>query len=94
MININFVLQDDSEIFSIYDISFNPFKVGDISILTVRNFNNSEREKSNSYITEQQNKLNSTFHNKEVELISEKKYIAFNFFGVKKINIDYECKII
>ena len=95
--NIHLYLEDDTEIVSFYDMTSNPFKLGDVLHLDVDDMFPKDLEKYPAHLhnslKEKHQTLYNTFRLKRVEIIREWKGIRITF-NEPKITIEYYCKLI
>jgi hypothetical protein len=95
--NIQLFLNNEEEtpIISKFDMSSNPFKLGDVIKLSVDEIRPVELNKYNEQFAEklvEQNKQNrKLFHLRDIKLVRENKYIEIEN---GKIIIEYHCEII
>lgn len=97
---IQFFLDDENEtqITSFYDLTSNPFKIGDEVLLTVDDLYpvhySKLKPKVKEQIIENNTELHSKFNRKTVKLVSEGKYLRFTAIGEPKLTIEYHCILI
>jgi hypothetical protein len=97
---IHFYLDDMGEtlITSFYDIPSNPFKIGDIIYLDVEDIFPVDYNKYKKYVANQFKIANDEsiekFHQKRIQLISEKKYMRFNILKESQLVIEYHCALV
>lgn len=94
---IQFYLNDgyDTHIYTMYDMTSNPFKVGDIINLLVKDIAPSKLQSYNPEFARKMIDRNTTqktmFHNKEIKLVREGKYIDIES---DRFTIEYHCDFI
>tara|TARA_R110000796_G_scaffold59568_2_gene137414 strand:+ start:3112 stop:3456 length:345 start_codon:yes stop_codon:yes gene_type:complete len=88
----------EEDIFTMYDVYANPFKLGDVIHVNVEEFYPRDLEKYNEEFREKLTKTNNerrkNFHLKEVELIKERKYIRTELLDKPRLNIEYFGKFV
>ncbi len=89
---ISFHLNDEEEthIFSLYDMKSNPFKQGDIVNLSVDDI---VPKLMGQKIAKNHNEIREKFHLKEILLTEERKYVTITFEGEDVLVIEYLCEI-
>ena len=97
IMRIEFYLNnDDSHIYTMYDMTSNPFKIGDIINLSVEDISPSKLRSSNNLeiarkMIDQNTTEKNKFHNKEIKLVREGKYIDIES---DRFTIEYHCDFI
>lgn len=95
--NIHFYLdnEDETPITSFYDLSSNPFKIGDEISLDVEelfpcDYNKFKKEIQIQRINDNL-KLHDIFKRKKVKITKEGKYVKFKIASEAKLTIEYHC---
>lgn len=87
--------EDETSIHSMYDMVSNPFKVGDIINLSVDNIPpyklQTYKPEFAKKLVEDNKQQRAIFHNKEIKLIREGKYIDIES---DKFVIEYHCELV
>lgn len=90
--------EDQTQITTFRDMYSNPFAVGDIVHLNVREMFPSQYnklpEKMQLELIQENNQLKEMFYLKAVKLVREEKYIDFKVVGDTKLTIEYHCELI
>ena len=95
--NIHFYLdnEEDTQITSFYDLSSNPFKLGDEICLDVEELSPADYSKFNQLVITKMiannNKLRDKFRLKTIKLIRERKYVKFKIINDSELTIEYHC---
>tara|TARA_R110000824_G_scaffold105368_2_gene249274 strand:- start:1793 stop:2137 length:345 start_codon:yes stop_codon:yes gene_type:complete len=88
----------EEDIFTMYDVYANPFKLGDVIHVNVEEFFPRDLERYKKVVKESFTKTNNErikkFHLKEVELIKEGKYIRTKGLDKPRLNIEYFGKFV
>ena len=98
--NIHFYLNNEIEtpITCLYDLESNPFAMGDLVYLDVKEIYLNDFIKDNEYLNNKMIKdnkeLKKTFKYKKVKLVKEGKYLSFNTLNKTKLTIEYHCDLI
>jgi hypothetical protein len=92
---ISFHLNDEEEthIFSLYEMKSNPFKKGDIVNLSVDDII-SRASMMSAKMTKNHKEIREKFHLKEVLLKEERKCVTITFEGEDVLVIEYKCEIV
>lgn len=97
-INLYLDNEEETEIFSLYDIVSNPFTLNDVIHLDVEMLFPVDYGKYvprvQNDLRERNDELLEKFRHKRIQLIRERKNSVFNVISKANITIDYYCKII
>lgn len=95
--NIHFYLDNEekTEITLMYNLTSNPFKIGDIISLNVEELYPSDytkfKEGIRNNMISNNKELETKFKRKNVKIVREAKYIDFNVAKESKLTIEYHC---
>lgn len=90
--------EEQIEVFTLYEMASNPFKVGDIISLNVdwlvpKDYQPFSPERQQVVKAKNEWQTN-TFNHKKLRLITEGKYVRFNDFMQDHLNIEYFCQLL
>jgi|LakMenEpi03Aug12_release.lakeMendotaPanAssembly.Ray.scaffolds.fasta_scaffold403768_4 hypothetical protein len=94
---IHFYLDDETEtpITSIYDLTSNPFKIGDEIYLTVDGVYPVDygkfKEEYRTKVINDNKELESKFNRKKIKLVREGKHMSFKVIKECRLTIEYHC---
>ena len=90
-----YLLEEETHITSFYEMQSNPFNVGDKIYLSVSelrlNQTGTFKDSIKQQFKEKNIELADKFNLKEMELLTEKKFVKFNCLGEQKLTIEYHC---
>jgi|AntRauTorckE6833_2_1112554.scaffolds.fasta_scaffold33921_2 hypothetical protein len=90
--------EDETHIASYHGMKSNPFKVGDVLFVNIRDLVPSQLEPfpddHKKRILKENDELKSNFHLKNISLILEKKYIHPSVLDDGNIVVEYHCEIV
>jgi hypothetical protein len=95
--NIHFYLdnEEETQITSMYDLTSNPFKIGDEISLDVEELYpvdyNKFKEDYRIKIISDNKELEAKFKRKKVKIVREGKYVDLKFTREAKLTIEYHC---
>jgi hypothetical protein len=98
--HIHFYLnnEEETQITSFYDMTSNPFSVGDIVNLNVEELYpmdyNKFKEEFRVKMIEDNKELEKLFKRKKVKIVREVKWVEFKVANAPRLVIEFECELI
>lgn len=93
--------EDETEIFTLYDIPVAPYDEGDTINLSVDDLHPvdfsikiDEEHPVYKKTYENNNQLKKNFHLKEIKIVRKKEYCKFNAIKIKSLVVEYHCEIV